>query len=179
MKIFTKKDSEIIKKFIIQGSVFIYPTDTIYGIGCDATNNEAVLRVRSIKQREKKPFSVIVPSKDWIMENCKVKENDLKLLPGPYTLIFKLKKKCVAESVNLGLETLGVRIPSHWFSKIVKETGIPVVTTSVNLSGQKYMTSIDNLDPAIKEAVDFMVYEGPKEGKPSEIIDLATGTKER
>ncbi|UCG95440.1 MAG: Sua5/YciO/YrdC/YwlC family protein, partial [archaeon] len=122
-----------------------------------------------------KPFSVIAPSKEWILENCVVGEADLTRLPGPYTLILKLKQKCVAENVNLGLDTLGVRIPDNWFSQLIKETGIPIVTTSVNLTGQKFMTSLDSLDPKIKDAVDFIVYEGPLRGSPSEIINLTTG----
>lgn len=175
MKILTSVDKDRIKQLILRGSVFIYPTDTIYGLGCDATDSEAVQRIRVIKQREEKPFSVIAPSKEWILKNCVVKQDDLTCLPGPYTLIVKIKQKCVSEHVNLGLKTLGVRIPDHWFSQVVKEAGIPVVTTSANISGQKFMTSIDNLDVRIKETVDFIVYEGEKDGSPSKVIDLTTG----
>lgn len=179
MLILTKEDKDKIKQLILQGSVFIYPTDTIYGLGCDATNSEAVQRIRVIKQREEKPFSVIAPSKEWILDNCAVKQDDLACLPGPYTLIAKVRQKCVAESVNLGLDTLGVRIPKHWFSQLVKEIGIPVVTTSANISGQKFMTSIDNLDVIIKKAVDFIVYDGHLDGNPSEIINLTKGKVSR
>lgn len=179
MKILTSADKNRIKQLVLRGSVFIYPTDTIYGLGCDATDSESVQRIRIIKQREEKPFSVIVPSKDWILKNCVVKQDDLTCLPGPYTLIAKIKQKCVAENVNLGLGTLGVRIPDHWFSQVVKETGTPVVTTSANISGQKFMTSIDNLDVKIGKKVDFIVYEGKKDGSPSKVIDLTTGEVSR
>jgi L-threonylcarbamoyladenylate synthase len=179
MKILTSVDKDRIKQLILRGSVFIYPTDTIYGLGCDATDSEAVQRIRVIKQREEKPFSVIAPSKEWILKNCVVKQDDLTCLPGSYTLILSLKRQCVAENVNLGLGTLGVRIPDHWFSQVVKETGIPVVTTSVNLSGHKVMTSIDNLDVRIKKTVDFIVYEGKKDGSPSKVINLNTGEVSR
>lgn len=179
MQILSRQDSGKIKTLVQKGSVFVYPTDTIYGLGCDATNQKSVLRVRKIKRREEKPFSVIAPTKKWILENCETGPKDLKHLPGPYTLILRLKRRCVAPGVNLGLGTLGVRIPKHWFSLLVRELGIPVVTTSVNISGQKFMTSIDNLDPAIKKAADFVIYEGPLQGSPSKIIDLATGKTRR
>ncbi len=168
MKVFSKKDISKLKEKILFGAVFIYPTDTIYGIGCDATNEKSVKRIREIKLRDEKPFSVIAPSKDWISENCEV-GSEMYSLPGPYTLILKLKnKKCIAESVNIGMDTLGVRIPKHWFSDIVKELNIPIVTTSVNKSGEKFMTCLEDLDKDIK--VDFVIYEGEKEGKPSKLI---------
>ncbi len=148
-------------------SVFIYPTDTIYGIGCDARDSESVKRIREIKEREKKPFSVIAPSKNWIKENCFVGK-ELDKLPGAYTLILKLKKDCICKEVNNGLDTLGVRIPKHWFSEIVKKLGFPIVTTSVNTTGEKFMTCLDDLDKNIK--VDFVIYDGELNGKPSKII---------
>ena len=166
---------------ILEGSVFIYPTDTIYGIGCNATNSNSVKKIRKIKGRAANPFSVIAPSVDWIKENCiveKESEEWLKKLPGPYTLIFKLKnKKCVAKEVNPGLETLGVRIPKHWISKITAEADIPIVTTSVNKSGQDYMTSLEDLDDSINKGADFAIYDGEKEGKPSKIVDLTGNAK--
>lgn len=174
--ILTKEDSGRIKGLMLEGLVFIYPTDTIYGLGCDATSEKSVKRIRDMKKREKKPFSVIAPSKKWILENCFAEKEDLVKLPGPYTLVLKLRRKCVASGVNPGLETLGVRIPDHWFSKTVGEAGIPVVTTSVNVSSQKFMTSIDNIDVKIRKLVDFIVYEGPLRGSPSEIINLTAKT---
>ncbi|MCH8329729.1 MAG: threonylcarbamoyl-AMP synthase [Nanoarchaeota archaeon] len=160
--------------------VFIYPTDTIYGIGCNATNKEAVEKIRDIKQRKSNPFSVIAPSKEWIDENCVITENVkdwVKRLPGPYTLILKIKKQCVAENVAPGLDTLGIRIPDHWFSNFVNEIDIPIVTTSVNKSNEDFMTSLDDLDTEIKSRVDFVVYEGEKKAQSSRIIDLTDEEK--
>jgi L-threonylcarbamoyladenylate synthase len=166
-------------KQIKKGAVFIYPTDTIYGIGCDATNKKAVARIRNIKGRTNKPFSVIAPSKTWISRNCFIDEKDksfLKKLPGKYTLILKLMNKtAVAKNVVFG-ETLGVRIPNHWFSRIVKEINKPVITTSVNMSGEQTMTSLEDIDKNILKKIDFIIYEGKKPGKPSTMIDL---TEER
>lgn len=171
---------------IKKGAVFIHPTDTIYGIGCDATNTDAVKRIRSIKSRYKRPFLVIAPSKEWIKENCEVTkevEEYMKQLPGPLTLILKLKnKKCVAKETNYGKDTLGIRIPKHWFSETAKELDIPIITTSANRVGEYFMTSLENLNPEIKAKIDFIFYEDEKKGKPSTLIDLTkkkVGIKER
>ena len=160
---------------IINGSVFIHPTDTIYGIGCNAKISNSVKKIRQLKGRAANPFSVIAPSLEWIKDNCvvtKESEDWLEKLPGPYTLILKLKNSCVAKEVNPGLKTLGIRLPNHWISKLVAEAEVPVVTTSVNRTNEDYMTSLEDLEPSIKAGIDFMLYEGRKEGKPSKIIDL-------
>jgi len=154
--------------------VFIYPTDTIYGLGCDATNSESVKQIRKIKGRAENPFSVVAPSKEWIKENCELNKEAkewLEKLPGPYTLILKLKnKECIAPEVNSDMDTLGIRIPDHWFTDFLQRTGKPIVTTSVNKQDEQYMTSIDDIDPGIK--VKYLFYEGPKPGKPSIIVNL-------
>lgn len=176
-----KVEKDALVESILDGAVFIYPTDTIYGIGCNAEISAPVKKIRKLKARATSPFSVIVPSVDWIRENCIVTregEEWLKKLPGPYTLIFKLKnKKCVVGEVTSGLDTLGVRIPKHWISKVAAEADIPIITTSVNKSGQDYMTSIEDLDGNMEKGVDFVLYEGKKEGKPSKIVDLTGNAK--
>ena len=87
---------EVVNK-IKEGKLFIHPTDTIYGIGCDATNPHAVEKVKELKKRPKNSaLSIIAPSKDWIRENCELTKEAtewLGKLPGPYTLILKLKNK--------------------------------------------------------------------------------------
>jgi len=180
MRILSKEEFEnqkdVIRTSLLENHpVFIYPTDTIYGIGCNALDKEAIEKIRNIKQRNTNPFSVIVPSKEWIHKNCIINENAkewIDKLPGPYTFILKKNKGCVAENVAPGKDTLGIRIPDHWFLNFVAEKEIPIVSTSVNKSGNDPMTSIEDLDSEIKSKVDFIVYEGPKKGRPSKIIDL-------
>ena len=86
----------------LKNSVFVYPTDTIYGIGCNATDESLVRKIRFIKKTDK-PFSVIVPNKEWIYNNCIITEGAeewIRKLPGPYTLILRLKNKgAVAKNV--------------------------------------------------------------------------------
>ena len=177
MRILTKEefvyDLELFSKKIKEGAVFIYPTDTVYGIGCSALDETAVKKIRELKNRQDNPFSVIAPSKEWIKNNCEV--DSLDILPGPYTLIAKVKENAVVEPVNLGQKTLGVRIPDHWISSVVQELKIPIVTTSVNKAGEQFMTSLEDLDEEIKGKVDFLIYEGKKKARPSKIIDLTKG----
>lgn len=188
MQILTKAELQLrfteIAKQIRNGAVFIYPTDTIYGLGCNALDEKAVAKIRKLKDRPTNPFSIIVPSKEWINENCIVTKEGkewLSKLPGPYTLILKLKNKnAIAKSVNQSEETIGVRIPDHWISDVVKELGIPIITTSANRSALPFMISLEDLDPAIEDDVDFIIYEGEKKGKPSKIINVVEGNiKER
>ena len=183
MRVLSKEEVHLkalqIRDEILNGAVFIHPTDTIYGLGCDATNDDAVKKIRELKDRFKRPFSVIAPSLEWIEENCEItKEADewLDKLPGPYTLILKLKKKsAVSKDANMGMETIGVRIPDHWISHVASAIGVPLITTSANKTDEDYMTTIDDLNPEIKTKVDFIMYEGEKRGRPSKLVHLENG----
>lgn len=184
MRVLTKDEVNVEKRALIQsildGAIFVYPTDTIYGIGCNALKSESVKKIRNIKERAQNPFSVIAPSKQWIFDNCFASEEAMKWiekLPGPYTLILKARNNAVAKEVNLNLSTLGIRIPDHWFSSFVSKLEVPVVTTSANKASDDFMTSLDDLDMDIKSSVDFIIYEGEKKGKPSKIIDLSNKTR--
>lgn len=169
-----KKYLSLIKK----GRAFIYPTDTIYGLGCDATNTKAVKHVRILKQREHKPFSIIAPSKQWILKNCVVPARAkkwLSKLPGKYTFILHLKnKKAVSSAVHLGDYTIGVRLPKHWFAAVVSDYGKPVVTTSVNVSGQSFMTTVHDVPHHMLTKVGFILYDGVKKAHPSTLVDFVS-----
>jgi tRNA threonylcarbamoyl adenosine modification protein (Sua5/YciO/YrdC/YwlC family) len=178
-----RKSPEHAKRALLQairdGGVFAYPTDTIYGLGCDARDAKAVKKIRELKKRDsRKPFSVIAPSKAWISENCflnsDAKKALSKLLPGAFTLVLKLKKKnCVSREANAGARTLGVRIPRHWIAGVVEKAGIPVVTTSVNEAGAPPAQSLAEIEKLVKKGgVDLIVFEGALGGKPSRVIDF-------
>lgn len=181
MKIIDKKYIENNEKNIIQeilaGKVFVYPTDTIYGLGADATNDSAVLKIREIKKRETKPFSIIAPGIKWTKENYDVSSKKAKealcKLPGPYTLFLNMTNdKARSEYVNPEGHYNGVRIPDNWFTKIIEKTGKPFVTTSVNLAGEPYMQKIEDLNDEIANKVDYVIYDGELSGKPSIKIDI-------
>ena len=156
---------------IKNGAIFIYPTDTIYGLGCDATNEEAVQLIRDLKYRDKdKPTSVIAPSKEWIKEHCVVDDELLnKYLPGPYTLILKKKDPNFLLSVSSN-DSLGVRIPDCEFTKLVTAASVPFITTSVNFVGEPYAIKISDIDHAILDKVDIIIGVGKLDGRPSTIV---------
>jgi L-threonylcarbamoyladenylate synthase len=160
---------EIIKQ-IAKGKIFIYPTDTIYGLGCDATNIKSVNKIKEIKQREKdRPLSVIVPSIEWINQNLIVDCDLDKYLPGPYTLILKKKNPKFLSHVS-STDSLGVRIPDHEFTKIIQGAGVPFITTSVNLSGEPFIKEIPEVSHDILEHIDHIIDYGPLTGNPSTLI---------
>ena len=183
MQIFTKQEAQQNKQaiidFIKEGKIFVYPTDTVYGLGCDATNDDAVKKIRDMKQSYDQPFSIIAPSKQWILDNGKVNETIqawLNKLPGPYTLILNLKAESPSPEVTLDTPTIGMRIPDNWFTEIIAEANTPFVTTSANIHGQPFLTDPKNLSENMKEKVDIVIDEGMKVGKPSTIVNL-TGEK--
>ncbi|RME53677.1 hypothetical protein D6783_01305 [Candidatus Woesearchaeota archaeon] len=161
---------------VLSQSLFVYPTDTVYGLGCVAQDEGLVAKLRNVKMQHTRPFSVIVPSRAWVEEHCvvtKEAEEWLQKLPGPYTLILRLKEgseRAVAWNVTMGLDTLGVRIPDSWFSSVVSSLGVPVVTTSANPTGGDVMVALEDLHPALKKGVDVVVYDGPLQGSPSTLV---------
>ncbi len=183
METLTKSEVQIRRDELLQrianGEIFIHPTDTIYGLGCNAMDENAVKAIRKLKERQETPFSIWVPNKDCVMQNCVVtKETQswLDKLPGPFTVVVKLKNKsALAKSVNPIGDTIGIRLPGHWFAVMVERLGVPIVTTSANRTGQMFMSNLEDLDDEIKKGVRFAIYEGEKKGKPSTIIDLMKG----
>lgn len=165
------KERELIKK-IKEGAVIIYPTDTVYGIGCDALNYIAVERIRKIKQRDEKPFSVIAPNKEWIIKNFYVNKHYIERLPGPFTFILRIKKSGIVASNVTNNKTLGVRLPNHKLTTKLQKAGIPFITTSVNISGKEPITSIEEIPNEILKNVDLVIDDGKLDNNPSIIIDL-------
>jgi len=160
-------------KDILAGKIFIYPTDTIYGIGCDATNIASVNKIKTIKSRDKdKPLSIIAPSIDWIKQNCIVDVDLSKYLPGPYTIILKKKNRNFLNWVS-DTDSLGIRIPDSDFCRKIQESGVPFITTSVNFSGQPFAKSIKEISKEIINNADIIINaenENMLSGKPSILI---------
>jgi len=163
------KEIDVVKE-ILAGKVFIYPTDTIYGIGCDATNESAVDRIKKIKIRDSsKSFSVIAPSFEWIESNFIVDFEIKKYLPGPYTLLLKKKDVNFLKWISVN-DRIGVRIPANEFTNEIQKAGVPFVTTSVNLSGEPFATTLNDIRDDILEQVDYLVDGENLSGKPSTLI---------
>ena len=173
MEILSKNDiidNQNIIDEIIAGKIFIYPTDTIYGIGCNALISESVHKIRTLKQRPDNPFSVIAPSKGLITKNFDLNSEYLDKLPGKYTYVMKPKTQVVTKITNPKTKMLGVRIPDNWFTKIIQKAGVPFITTSVNITNMPNMTYFENLNQSIKSGVDYLIDEGEIKGSASKVI---------
>ena len=165
--------SEIIKK----GGIIIAPTDTVYGILCNALDEKAVNRVADIKGRDGKPFLVNVSSmkmlKRYFILPKDVENIVSKIWPGPLTVLLETDK--FPKIVSTG--KVGVRIPDNQITlDIIEKADLPVISTSANLSGEKSPASFDEIDKTIKEKVDLVIDEGTcKHKKESTIIDFVDG----
>ena len=166
---------ESAKAVIDAGGLVVYPTDTLYGLGCSALDGKAVARIYEIKKREgKKPLSILVSDFGMLREYCDTTPEQEKilheLLPGPYTFILKLKKRLpVSETLSVG-----VRLPEHMFMRqVAKELGVPIVSTSANLSGEPDAAELTGVDKEIADAADLVLDGGRcKYAQGSTVIDL-------
>jgi len=164
-------------KAIMQTKVFVYPTDTVYGIGCDAENRELVKKILRIKKRSNLAMSVIAPSFKWICENFQIKgcEDIIKnCLPGPYTLILNLKEKKKNYLRHISKKgKIGVRIPNHKISLAVNIGEKPIITTSANISGFEAPKSLAEVPVEVIKKVDYVITQKTEScmGLASTIID--------
>lgn len=170
-------------KILREGGVIIYPTDTVYGIGCDIFNKEALERIFAIKHDGlTKLFSFVCSDLKDIAKYAKVSDYAYRtmkhLLPGPYTFILPAAKN-VPKKLWTKRKTVGIRIPDHPVAlKLVTELGNPIISTSTtNRKGELI------LDPALIRSifqfeVDLMLAQGSSGGEPSSIIDLSSDTPE-
>ena len=160
-----------------KGCVFVYPTDTIYGIGCNALLDDAVKKVFCAKARDEScALSVIAPSFEWISKHCDVDMDVVrKYLPGSYTLIVRKRDEGFLKRVCGGKGTLGVRIIEHPIMGFFEMVGVPFVTTSVNVSGDAPVCDVSQIPRGILRFVDVVIDDGVIEGKASTIVDLSDG----
>ncbi len=162
-------------KAIRAGKILIYPTDTVYGIGCNAAKAASVRKLRELTGKTQ-PLSVIAPGRAWILQHCNVPAGWLDKLPGPYTLIVEKKRPLLAAAAPG--PAIGVRIPAHSFAGLVAEARVPFVTTSANKHGAAVPRKLAEMDHDLSEAVDIIVEHGTLGGTPSQVVDL-TGPESR
>ena len=115
---FTFRDIQFAVSFLKKGDVIIYPTDTLYGLGVDATNTVAIKKLNKLKNR-KHAYSIIVDSmemcKQYAFVNSEIEEKIKNLLPGPFTVILKQTKNNLSPLVAPNLNTIGIRMPNSSF----------------------------------------------------------------
>ena len=173
------KATEILK----QGGVILYPTDTIWGLGCDATNEKAVKRIYEIKQREdNKSMLVLLDDAGKIASYADVPDIALQLIEvsdKPMTIIYPNARNLASNLINAADQTIGIRITEEEFSKsLIFRFRKPIVSTSANISGQPSPGCYAEISDEVKNAVDYIVdfrREEPAGATPSSIIKLGNG----
>ena len=174
-----KEGIEKASKVTKNGGIIVYPTDTVYGIGCDPYNKKSVDKIYQIKQRPKtKPFPVLAYSIDVVSEIAEFDKDSKKIAkkfwPGPLTLILKLRDRKLKESLNLN-EKIAVRVPNNQCLLGLLKNSKLLIGTSANFSGESSFTESDDCYQRIKEYDIFLDGGDIEGGVESTILEMVKG----
>ena len=178
-----QREADEAVRVLKEGGIILYPTDTVWGLGCDATNAEAVERIYKLKRSEnKKSMLVLCASADMVVRYVNrapgIAFEVMELATSPLTAILP---GAVGVAGNLIPEegTLGVRIPDHAFcQRMLRGLGRPIVSTSANISGEATPAGLAGVSREVVDGVDFVVnprFEGKPTKKASAIIAFGEG----
>jgi L-threonylcarbamoyladenylate synthase len=165
------------------GGVILYPTDTVWGLGCDATNEEAVAKINEIKGRPADKSFIILLDTDsklqsYVSEVPEVAYDLIEYTENPLTIVFPGAKNLAKNAINAD-GTIGIRIVKHDFcQQLIQRFRKPITSTSANISGAPTPLFFDEISDEIKERVDYIVdweQEIKTQKKPSTIMKLAPG----
>lgn len=172
---------------LLGGGVIIYPTDSVYSIGCDLNNTKAVERVARIKgiQLKDANFSLVCRDLSHLSEYCKPIENNIyklmkRALPGPYTFILNASNN-VPKIFKSKKKTIGIRVPDHPVSlAIVTAMGSPLVSTSVHDDDEilEYTTDPELIHERYQDQVDMVIHGGIGNMEASTVFDCTSGMPE-
>ncbi len=166
-------------KILEKGGTILYPTDTIWGLGCDATNSKAVNKIYTIKKRDKsKSLIILLDSidnlKNYIKDIPDITYDLIGNIDRPLTIIYPSAIN-IAPNVLAGDGSVGIRIVNNGFCKeLIRKFGKPIVSTSANFSGDPTAISFNNIKDTLKSKVDYTVgiYKNQVNLVPSQIIKL-------
>ncbi len=188
IKIYPENPNEKIIQQVVdvlkKGGIIIYPTDTVYGMGCDITNSKAIekiCKIRGIKP-EKANFSFICYDLSHISDFTRQIDNETyrvikKALPGPFTFIFNANKN-VPKLLSSNKKTVGIRVPDNNIARtIVKMLGNPIISTSIHDDDEiiEYSTDPELIHEKYEDIVDLVVDGGYGHNEPSTIVDCSEG----
>jgi len=160
------------RKALCDGKIIVYPTDTVWGMGCDPFDQKAIDNLFTVKGKKLDGLSIMFSHKKGIYDSCEINKKAKKIieefLPGPITLILKSKKEFAKGVTRNG--NVAVRIPLNRTSMDLAKD-MPVVTTSANLHGEKIAEDIEEAKEIFGKSCYYLDGEKPK-GIESTIIDL-------
>lgn len=178
---------KLVTEKLQEGGVIIYPTDSVYGLGCDVYNHKAIEKVAMIKgiKPEKAQFSFIFNDLSQITEFTRQIDNNIfklmkKNLPGPFTFILEANNN-VPRLFKSKKKTIGIRIPDNNIARdIVRELGNPIVTTSVYDDDEilEYTTDPELIYDKYSDRVDIVIDGGFGNNEPSTVLDCTGGVIE-
>jgi len=182
MEIIKEKDVKLgcLVKILKKGSILVVPTDTVYGIICDAKNKEAIDKIFKIKKRNrKKPISIFVKDIKMAKKLAVINKTQGKFLkkawPGKTIIVLKAREK-FPKGIVSQWGKIGLRMPNYkLLSKILKEFKKPLAQTSANITGEFTPTTIKDISKQFEENIyqlDVLVDVGKLSGEPSTVIDL-------
>jgi len=158
------------------GEAVVYPTETVYGLGADATNDEAVDRIFAIKDRPyHRPLSVAFPDRETARQYTEPTERERdfmnQFLPGPVTVVVD-RKPTLPDILTSGRSRVGVRIPANDVALALCRAAGPITATSANRSGQPSARLPDDLSASVREAVRVIIDTGQTPGTESTVVDI-------
>ena len=167
---------ELAKHTLDNGEVIVYPTDTLYGFGVDATNTDAIQRLNRLKGRVK-PLSIVLESVDHMHDFAEfdgaIKSEINKLFPGSYTVLLPSIKSDLSPLVQNGSPSIGIRIPDHFFPiELVKLLEKPIITTSINRHGTDPLNDVTQVEIDFPN-VDIFEDSNHAPSKGSTILDYS------
>ncbi len=165
---------------LANGGVIVYPTDTIWGIGCDATDEKAVAKVFALKQRtEAKSLIILVDGMEMLQKYIKNLPSKVTcVLQGttrPTSVIYK-NPKGLSSNVIASDNTIAIRIVNDDFCQnLIRDLGKPIVSTSANYSGKSSPKSFDEIDKTLLNKVDYVVnlHREKKQNKASQLVKIS------
>lgn len=159
------------------GAVIVYPTDTVYGIGCDIFNQKAIKRIYQLKRQPKeKPFSFMCASLKDVSTYCHISNSAYRLmkqhLPGAYTFILPTMK-LVPKIMTSHQKTVGIRVPDNAICRaLIEALGNPILTTSATVDDEDYWAEAYQIEERLGSQVDLVIDGGMIVPAPSSIISL-------
>lgn len=188
LKIYEKNPNERAIQQVVdvlkKGGLIIYPTDTIYGLGCDITNQKAIEKIYQLRgiKPEKANLSFICYDLSHISDYIKPIDNATfrllkKALPGPYTFIFEANNK-VPKLLSSNKKTVGIRVPDNNIAReIVRVLGNPIVSASIHDEDEilEYSTDPELIYEKYKDKVDLVIDGGYGDNTASTVVDCTTG----
>jgi L-threonylcarbamoyladenylate synthase len=173
----TKNNITFASKIVKKGGTIIYPTETVYGLGCDPFNKEAVNNLLEVKGKRTKPFPILAANIEDANKAAYISLDGKKLAakfwPGPLTIIFP-KKPSIPDIVTFDQDSVGLRVPDNKIAlQLIHLCGGLLIGSSANKTGEKPPRSVQEISEEMKDMVNIVLDGGiTAKGIPSTVVDL-------